>query len=494
MSLETAKRKRDYLFVQLLQAFSKSELEGFTHFTACRYFNTDKFAVKLLDTLLKNSINTVEFTPALQVKAYIEVFTDKEKPKNQLTAKQKSFLAAKMNVLLDLAKTFLCNEALKTNTACKNELILNSLIEKNQVQLFKRILTKEKKKLEVKKCKDFEDYENAYKIESAQLNYLNQANLLLKEDNLEELNYKIDIFYILNKLDINSVSISLSKLTTDRSGDLNVIPILKDLLNLKKYTKHPLILLYMLSNELQTKNCEQVYQKLMLHIDKYDQFLSINALEGFYIVASNFCSYQIKKGERKYYREMFTIYQKRDEKNLLVINNNINIGTLKNLVTLSCRVDAFAWATQMIEKYISFVKKELKDSVYHFNIGTIAFYENDFNRALHHFIRVDNVNLVYNINCKMMILKTHYLLDKEYDERAIRIFLMAERYIKNQKKLGASHKKAYKNFVRILINIYKYKHHANKMKKENIITKLEKMDYISDKKWLLQMIENLPER
>jgi len=492
MQKKTARRKRDYLFIKLLKAFTKMELEGFKHFVACRYFNTDQFAIKLLYALVESAIHKEDFTIALQIKVFKKVFPKKEKPDKELNDKQKSFLAAKMNVLLGLAKTFLCNEGLKKNDACKNELLLDSLIEKKQDELFNRVLRKEKNKIQEKYSQDFEDYENEYKLEAGQFKFLTNNSFLLKKDNLQEYNKCVDINYIISKLEIHSLAKAIAKVSARKYYHFDIMPTLDFLLDQKKYDKHPFVNLQLISIELQTKNSEEVYRKFILQLDKNAQFVSRNILEKFYTIAGNFCTKQIIKGKKEYYQEMFTLYKKRDEKGLLINNENIDIGILKNLVTLSCKVEAFDWATQMIEKHISFVKKEYRESVYHFNIGTIAFYQNDFNLALHHFIRVDNINLVYNINCKMMIFKSHYLLDREYDERTLRIFLISERYIMNQKTMGANNKKAYKNFVRILINIYKYKHRAGKTTKENIINKLQKMEFISDKKWLLQMIEDQP--
>lgn len=494
MDLLKERKMRGFLLVELLNAFTTQELKGFTHFVACPYFNTDQFAIKLLACLNKKVIHKNEFTETLQIWIYCKVFSEKEKPTKQLNTKQKNFLAAKMNILLRLAETFLCNESLKDNTSCRNELLLNNLNIKNQTQLFKRVITKEKKRLDDISNKDFNDYLNEFSIEAAQLNYLRGGNLILSEDNLPEFNKSMDIIYILRKLEVHTLATSISNRVSNKQYDFNVLASLKHLLNIKKYANHPLILLHLICIELQTKNNEHIYINLMNELDKYDQFISKNALDGFYIIASNFCVKQIVKGKRKYYEYLFSVYKKRDEKDLLKNNNNINIDTIKNIVSLGCKVEAYDWANQMIEKYIPFVKKELRDSVYHFHLGTIAFYKDNFDKALYHFIRVDKLNLAYKINCKMMILKSHYLLDKDYDERTFRIFLIAERFIKNQKELGGNDKKAFKNFVRILINIYKFKHKAGKMDKDSINTKLNKMEFVSDKKWLLDMMEKLPNK
>jgi len=52
-------------------------------------------------------------------------------------------------------------------------------------------------------------------------------------------------------------------------------------------------------------------------------------------------------------------------------------------------------------------------------------------------------------------------------------------------------RKAYKNFIRILINLYRIRHRTGKMKIETIEKKLENVIYISDKNRLLEKIDEL---
>ena len=158
---------------------------------------------------------------------------------------------------------------------------------------------------------------------------------------------------------------------------------------------------------------------------------------------------------------------------------------------MSCRLNEFDWAKETIQKYRPNLEKDHANSVYHFNMGAVAFYQNDFKTALSHFIRVEKFNLAYDINCRIMLLKSHYELDHEYDERTIRTFLLSERFIQSHKGLITRDKKAYKNFVRILINIYNTRHGAGKMTPEKVKRKLEKLEFVSDKKWLEEKIAGL---
>jgi len=492
MSTTTKKTKRNFLLIELLNSFSTQELEDFRHVVTCPYFNTDQFAIKLLNVLLKKVIHKKVFAPELQVYTYSKVFSNKENPKNLLNSKQKSFLAAKMNVLLRLAETFLCNEAMKKNAACRTELLFDILLSKNQMQLFKRNLVKEKKMIFNKNTKILNDYEHLYRIQYNELLYLKKNNLLEKEDNFSELNSNLDIFFILQKLSIYMSSNSHAKLYTNKKYSFDIMKALSSLLLNDNYTKHPLINLNLVAIELQNTSSEKKYYELISLLDIYQKKIAKYYLNAFYKIASNFCSTKIKEGNIKYYKEMFKIYKKRDEKELLNINGIIDIITFKNLIALSCKLKEYDWANKMIDKYIPFFLKEYQDSVYSFGKGLVAFYQSQFNEALKHFIRVEKIHIHYDIDCRIMILKSHYMLDKEYDDRTMRIFLWTEQFMKNAKKMAHYDKMAYKNFIRILFNIYKLKHKVGKASKEKINTKMVNLNRISDKEWLTQMLKQLP--
>jgi len=90
-----------------------------------------------------------------------------------------------------------------------------------------------------------------------------------------------------------------------------------------------------------------------------------------------------------------------------------------------------------------------------------------------------------------MMLKSHYELDKEYDERTLQIYRSAERFFNENKSLNRARKTAYKNFTRTLINVYRIKHQATKMTLGKVKTKLEQQELNSDKSWLLEKIGEL---
>jgi len=491
MSKKSNKRGGRFLVVDLLNSLSKSELVDLGNFVACDYHNTDVQIVNLLDGLRKDVIHQNEFDDAAQCAVYRATFPEKTIPKKSLNAQQKGSLLAKMTILLRLVETLLMHEELKENVACKTELLYPQLLKRKQFALFHRNMTKDDKALNGKTAKGVRDYAQKFRMESEHLLYLHHKELLRTEDNMPELIASLDVCYLVNKLKAYISCVALARISAKKSYDMQPIEATTSLLNLPQYAEHPLIHIHKVALNLLRKNTLRLYEELIQLLNTNEKFISNNDLNDLYKIAVNFCSKKIKEGHSEFYQHALDIYRIMDSKNLLTEGNFMPINKLKNIITLACRLNEFDWAKESIEKYRPNLKKAHANSVYHFNMGLVAFYKNDFKTALSHFIRVEKVNLAYDINCRIMLLKSHYELDHEYDERTIRTFLLSERFIQSHKGLITRDKKAYKNFVRILINIYNTRHGAGKMTAEKVKKKLEKLEFVSDKKWLLEKIEGL---
>lgn len=479
------------MVVELLKSLSKSELTDLRSFVTCDYHNTDVQIVHLLEALRRNVIHKEEFDDAAQCTVYRFTFPEKAAPKKTLTSAQKGSLLTKMTFLLRLVEKFLMNEELKQNGACKTELLYPQLLQRKQFALFSRNMTRDNKTLNAKTTKGVKDYAQRFNMKAVTLDYLLQKELLIKEDNLPELIESLDIYYLINKLEFHVMCISLTNFSAQKSYDYAPMEAVSPLLNLPQYANHPLIHTYQVAADLLKNGTFELYEKLIELLDTHDESIADNDLSNFYEIAIGFCTKKIKKGHSKYYQQIFDLFQIMDSKNLLTEGNFMQVGKLKNIITVSCKVREFDWAKETIEKYHTNLEKAHADNVYHFNMGLVAFYKNDFKTALSHFIRVEKFNLAYDMDCRVMLLKSHYELDGEYDERTIRTFLMSERFIQGHKGLIIRDKKAYKNFVRILINIYNTRHNAGKMTPEKVQRKLEKLEFVSDKQWLEEKIEGL---
>ena len=474
--------------IELLSSFTEKEMNGLGHFVSCHHFNSDIFVVELLKTLQKNILHKRIFDDVAQRLVYEKIFAENVSAKNWNEAKKK-VLSAKLSLLTRLAERFLSIEALHENAAYRSDLLYQKLLDKRQFKLFNRHLKKDKKQLEATSQKGINYYAQGQKMESNVLDYLHRSGKLYKEDNLQDLVYQMDIHYFLDKLSRYITLLALEG-ATQKTYDTSAMEATSHLLDLPQYERHPLIQVYRTTIHLMQQQSETTYRHLLELLDNYAALIPEKDLSGFYIVATNFCVRQIKKGLFSY-ENMFDLYKVMDEKNLLIEGDFIPVNKLKNTITAACRIHHFEWAESAIKKYHHFIRKSVRESVYHFNWGVIFFYKNDYKSALHHFVRVENVNLNYDIDSRMMIMKSHYEIDKEYDERTLQIFRSTERFFNANQSLSSIDKRAYKNFIRTLINVYRIRHRATKMTLESIKEKLNRQEVNSDKKWLAEKIEGL---
>lgn len=493
MNLEINKtgKIRPFLLIELIQTFTEQEIEGFVHFVACQHFNTDQYALRLIKMLRKRIWNRKDFDKSMQYLAYQEAFPDRPAPQKELSKPERGLLNAKMSLLVRLAETFLSIEGMDKKPETKSELLYSELLERGQYWLFNRNIKKDKKELDSIVERDIFYHKYHWKIEEQVLDYLHQKGQLVKTDNLADLNYHLDVFYMQRKYSLYVTALSLAVISDGKSYDHAAMEAVFKLKELPNYSRHPFIRVHEAIRIMMEIRSDDAYIHLLKMLDEHETSLSQKDLRGSYVMATIFCSIQIVQGNQAYNRKVFELYQIMHQKDLFRENGFIDTRNIKNVVTASCRTNEFDWAAEIIENYRSSIQHSIRSSVCHFNHGLIAFYKKDYKEAIRHFIRVDKVNLVYDINCRIMLLKSHYETDKEYDERTMQIFRSTGKYIQENKSLSSAHRKAYKNFIQALINLYRVRHKATKITLERVKEKLEKFEVFTDKQWLIEKIGEL---
>lgn len=477
------------ILISLLESLDSSELDDLMLFVSNPYFNKDKRIISLLQALKKDVIGKRIFDDSCKTKVYKQVF-DAADGIEILNEKQKKVLRARMSDLTKCAKRFLMIEALEANQDCQIKLLHTKLIEKKQFSLIDKMTSSNKRKLELNEAKTESDYAACLQNEFGKMNFLYQQGVLLNKDNFFELNIALDLYYLINKLKIHS-TVSSIKNITDKSYEFATLEPIQALLTTPEYAKNPLISTYIILIQLIEENEEKYYNNLLEQLDKYDQWIPEADLIDFYKVAINFCVYQLRKGNIGYSQSMFEIYQLMDAKGLILEAGTMQIVNLKNIVASSCHVSEFEWATFIVNKYIPFVEKAFRKSVFHFNIGLINFYQKKFKKTIDHLIRVENTTLVYDLDCRILLLKSYYQLDVNYDERTMQIFRSTARYINSNHLMSMTIKRSYKNFIQLLMSLYRIRHRIGKKTLQSVRQKLNQIDFITDKRWLLEKIEEI---
>lgn len=487
-------KRGQFLGVNLLNTFSEKELKGLEDVVSCKYFNTDRYIKPLLCSLRKNVLGKPAFTKELQVKVYGEVFTNLSASQEVLEKKQRSHLNVKMSILTRLAERFLVLENVDNNELQKNELLYDSLLKRRQMHLFEKHIKGDNQLLDKQRKVDELHHYQRYTIERKRLDYLHQTGKLFAEDNLPQIIHELDIHYLISKLSLYGAALSLQHVSSKKQYDWERFKMgTMALLQYSAYAQHPVVELFATCITLLETNDSETYLKLLSLLDKHVESISTYLLKSFYNTANIHCAAQISLGHLEYNEKMFDLQKIMHEKNLFVEGGFIQIGQIKNMVTMACRVEKYSWAREILDYYRKFIHRQIRDSVYNFNLGVIAFHEKNYETAHDKFIQVDKIDTIYDINTRVLILKCLYEKETEYSEYTMQAFRSAQRFFRDHQSITPKSKRGYKNFIQILIALYRTRHNINAKPEdiERIKNKLNDQKVNSDKRWLLEKIGDL---
>jgi len=478
----------------LLKSFTKKELEGLQYFTENPYFNTDKDLSALIKPLKKYALSKERFTTDIQLKVYQAVFKDGSGKQKELSKKQKDYLTNKLNALLRLAEQFLMVDAMKDKEQYKFELLYPKLIDKRQTLLFNRHFKRDSKKLDAEKKRGVDYHNMQFKLQSAKLDFYFKEGLITKEDNYEELQYYLDVNYLAEKLKYHLAQVNLRKNFANKEYDFSSFEMIQPLLSYPKYASIPVVKIYLLVIDLVVKQDDYTFHTLLeILIDENATFPK-NCLKPFYTILSNYCILQIGSGKLEFHQYLWNVYQQMHVQDLLQKDGFIDLQLLKNVITSSCSVQKLNWALEVIEHYKPYIPQAVRNSAYYYNLGIISFNQCLFDKAHSYFIRVQKIDDAHDIDTRMLLLKCIYEKEQDYSDATIQSFNSAKIFFKRKTSLTESNRKAYINFVTILIEIYKYKLQENNKRLIDIEKKLNYMRHIYYKVWLLCKLEELKDK
>jgi len=493
--------------IEILRTFERKELENFKDFISCRYFNTDKYVIRLLEILdRKKILGKRIFDTDMRDIVRRELFEKRPIAKASETKKlkkEKALFNAKMNLLQKLAENFLAIQTMEHNEAHKYELLYHELLDRKLFRLFERHANKNRKLLRKQIIKDQEDYGQSYRTERKFYDFLALNDRFYVKDNLSKMMHDLDIYYILNNLHIRLSALALKQTVEKKDYNFPSMEIIETLIKYPEYSKHPLIRLYVASIELKKSMSQKSYDYLLYTLDEVSSVVPTEILKDCYSTCIAHCIHGIISGDkdRDHRKNMLDLYRTMHNKNLMLDEGIILPYQLKNMVVIACKKEQFGWAKDITEYYYSYVRKPIRESVYNFNIGIIAFNQKKFDIAHDKFLKVRDIDLTYDINVRVLILKCYYekarLLKeskRHYNEQIMGTIRNAKTYFKNKKELTSNSKKSYENFAQILIYLYRILHGVGKIILESVKERLDKQEVNADKQWLREKLAELEKR
>lgn len=183
-----------------------------------------------------------------------------------------------------------------------------------------------------------------------------------------------------------------------------------------------------------------------------------------YQYAQNYCIKQANQGQEKYLAELFVIYQEMIEQELIYYQGFISPNDVKNIVVLGVRLQEYDWTEYFLDSFAERVAPEQRHNAMAYNRAYFLYARGEGQAALRQLAQVQYQDVFYLLGGRSMQLKIYYeMQDDEGLEAGLHAFdnaLRRDRLLPDYRKTG------YREFVRLLRKLMKYRALPQSQQKE----------------------------
>jgi len=465
-------------FVKLLKTFSEQDLKQFERFLHSPYHNRSQQCIDVFDALLHYL--TKERVEDLSKAALCDkIFKD---------TKKINTLEVILSKLTRLAEEFIVLEHLDKKPYMKKHLLLDELLERQNLEYFKKTVNPTIDKHESTERRGEQFYYEKYLLNNDFHKYMVLTNKKQSWQSLNDTIRSLDEFYLIERLRLLYESENYKNLyPVDNEQEIDTTT---ELLKLNGIKENPMIALKYTMLLTVRDGEEEYFEQLLNLLDKHYLNIPKDELLSLYSIMTNFCVRKIVDGHTNYRHTLFTIYQKQAEQSVLSHGKYISSQLIKNIVSMGAQAGEFEWTEEFLESHTNYIRPEIRSNVYHFNKGALAFYKKDFKAAMDHLNQTDKMDLSFELGRKTVLLRTYYELDESLAFDAL--CKSFKEYVHSQKGMPVRLKKAYVNFAIVLRKIDSLRRSKDTEKIKNLLEKINKYEYLTNKPWLIEKLKELP--
>lgn len=466
--------------LSILQTLSKVERNRFRKYLLSPYLNDQPDLLLLFDVCDK-ALRDSTFTQLEPEQVWRNLYTNKPYNDTQLRR-----LSSDLN---QMALHFLSVEARSQNPLAE-ALDLQRLLEKPEL---KKHLTGIERNIS-RLLKQVPGQSTEYYLAQFKLhnNIVNKASKHLSvtgyAEKLSSADFYLECFYLTQKLELYiGWLLYQGSRVSEKSVELPA-GIWKQLED-DRFNQVPLLTVFR-----QVVNClteaeeECHFKNLLASLESQSEHLSRKDLRKCYFIAQNYCALKINQGKREYYREVFDIFKKIIQKEILLEEENLSEGIFKNIVTAGLGVGEFDWTEKFIEEYSPYLPIGIRENARTFNLSYLFFHQKRYAEVINLLQNVEYNDVVYLLGSKIILIQTYYELNEIMAlESLIDSFRI---YLRRNKVLSKNLKREYINYLGFVKNLT----FLTGFEKKGLTKFREKIMATTSptyKKWLLEKIDHI---
>jgi len=257
----------------------------------------------------------------------------------------------------------------------------------------------------------------------------------------------------------------------------------------ERFSKVPLLTVYrQVVNCLNESEKESHFKNLLVSLELQSESLTKTDLRKCYFIAQNYCALKINQGKREYYREVFEIFKKFIQKEILLEEEYLSEGIFKNIVTAGLGVGEYEWTEKFIKEYSLYLPVGIRENARTFNLSYLFFHQKRYSEVLNLLQNVEYNDVVYVLGSKIILIQTYYELNEVLAlDSLIDSFRI---YLRRNKVLSKNLKREYINYLgfvkKLTISSGLEKKELSKFREKIMATTSP-----THKKWLLEKIDNI---
>lgn len=315
--------------------------------------------------------------------------------------------------LLKLVESFLAYENYSKDEIRQTIDLMTSLSKKKIPELYRTAIRVANRQLEKQNYRAAGYYYDKYMVENNLYLLTEYETKRYEKSNIEDISLNLDIFYLAEKLRFLCAAIAQKPLIDHKYQFHFTEQIIQHLGSFDYEYYPPVALYYQIFLTLTERENEDHFYKLKMLLDKYGLlFPPEEAKDVLYNAAINYCVGKINKGNHKFMKELFTIYEDLINKEIIFAEGQLTPWHFKNIVVIALRLGKYEWTENFIHTYSRKLPEAFRNNAVTFNLAQIYFHQKQHDKVIEQLRNVEYEDVAYNLGSKTMLISTYYEMDE----------------------------------------------------------------------------------
>ncbi len=208
-------------------------------------------------------------------------------------------------------------------------------------------------------------------------------------------------------------------------------------------------------------------------------------LRGIYLLGINFCIRQMNRGNQKFIREAFDLYQAALVRELLTEGGYMTAFTFKNIIRIGAALNESDWTISFFQKYQSMLHPAERLNITRYNEAFLYFNKGAYDKAMPLLQQVEFADTLNNLDARRMLLRSYFELG---EMQALDSLLHSfSTFLHRQRDLGY-HRDMYLNLTKYLRQLIELPL-GDTIALKKLWEKVEATSPIAEKEWLIGKIK-----